>query len=164
MIPRRRCLRPGTDIHFIPFFQNTDALLERPFMKTEAPEVSGETSFMSSICVTGRFPGTLRDDMTDGCSDTSPSLLLLSLPPCISPSPVTSRSASCGIREMIKEDSFKYLSRLSLMASQSRWAPRWQEESVRMTGGDWGEGKYSSFCVEMSVYLCLFTCVGHGST
>lgn len=107
---------------------------------------------MSSICVTGRFPGTLRDDMTDGWPDTSPSLLFLLLltPPA---PPVTSRSASCGIREMIKEDSFKYLSRLSLMAPQSRWAPRWQEESVRLTGGDWGEGKYSSLTAAVSVYL-----------
>lgn len=58
---------------------------------------------------------------------------------------------------MIKEDSFKYLSSLSLMASQSRWAWSWQEESVEMTGRDWGGGKYLSVCVLMSVYLSSFT-------
>lgn len=55
-----------------------------------------------------------------------PSLPLLfhSLLPSFSPSSVTSCSVSCGIREMIKEDSFKYLSSLSQMATQSRWARR----------------------------------------
>lgn len=55
-----------------------------------------------------------------------PSLPLLfhSLLPSLTPSSVTSRSVSCGIREMIKEDSFKYLSSLSQMATQSRWARR----------------------------------------
>lgn len=80
-----------------------------------------------------------------------------SLPPSVlPPSSVTSHSVSCGIREMIKEDSFKYLSSLSLMASQSRWAWSWQEESVEMTGRDWGGGKYLSVCVLMCVYLFKF--------
>lgn len=73
------------------------------------------------------------------------------LSPSLSLSSVTSHGVSCGIREMIKEDSFKYLSSLSLMASQSRWARRWQEESVKMPDRDWEGGIYVSLCVDVCV-------------
>lgn len=39
---------------------------------------------------------------------------------------------SCGTQEMIKEDSFKYLSSFSLTASQSRWLRSCQEEEMQV--------------------------------
>ncbi len=82
-------------------------------------------SLLPSVSLGG--PPELGEDLTDVWHHFPSVSLLLFLPPSLSPSFVTSQSVSCGIREMIKEDSFKYLSSLSLMARQSRWAwRRWE--------------------------------------
>lgn len=81
----------------------------------------------------------------------------LVLPPLLLVLPPSRHAVSCGIREMIKEDSFKYLSNLSLMALQSRWAWRmW--ESVRSMPVCLVETaeEVNTECIDMDVRVQVF--------
>lgn len=81
----------------------------------------------------------------------------LVLPPLLLVLPSSRHAVSCGIREMIKEDSFKYLSNLSLMALQSRWAWRMWESvrSMPLCLVETAE-KVNTECIDVDVRVQVF--------